>query len=133
MEREKKVIDASVVAKWFLNEPDSEKALKLRDGHANGKILLIVPELIFIEVLNALRYKEHNIEALKAANKALSDIQFHVEKINPFLLEKSIQTALKYDLTLYDALYITLSNAFGIPLITADKELLKVPNTEPLY
>ena len=57
MEREKKVVDASVLFKLYAHEAGSDKAIMLRDAHVDGKILLIVPELIFLEVLNAMRYK----------------------------------------------------------------------------
>lgn len=129
MEREKKVVDASVVVKWFLNEQDSAKALKLRDDHANGKTLLIVPDLLFIEVLNTLRYKEHNIKTISQANTLLWEMQLHVEKTNKFLLEKALQAAVTHNLSLYDALYAAVAGIFGIPLVTADKELQKIPNT----
>jgi len=132
MAREKKVIDASIAVKWFTNEPDSDKAIKLRDEHCTGNILLIAPELLFIEVLNALRYKGQSAETLSIANKALSDLQIHVEKLNTFLLEKAITTALKHDLSLYDAVYGALANIYGIPLITADKAMQKMPNAKIL-
>jgi len=50
------VVDASVVAKWYLEEEYTEKALKLRDMHVNGEIELTAPELLLFEVLNAIRY-----------------------------------------------------------------------------
>lgn len=128
METEKKVVDASVVAKWFLNEQGSDEALKLRDDHIACRTFLIVPELAFLEVLNALRYKGQDADALKKANNALWDAQLHVEKLNSFLLEKAAQAALKHNSSLYDAVYVALANKFGVPLITADKALRKTPN-----
>ena len=50
------VVDSSVVSKWFLEEPDSAKAIDLRDGFAVGKLRLAVPTLLFYEVMNALRF-----------------------------------------------------------------------------
>lgn len=128
MAPEKKVMDSSIIAKWFLNETDSAKALKLRDDHIKGKILIVVPELAFIEVINALRYKNYDAGALSKANSALWDIQLRIEKLDLFLLEKAHSIALKYDLSIYDSLYIALAGVFNTFLITADKELKKVPN-----
>ena len=34
---EEVVIDSSVAVKWFSNEEDTDKALKLRDRHVNSK------------------------------------------------------------------------------------------------
>ena len=36
-EMEEVVMDTSVAVKWFSNEEDTDKALKLRDRHVNSK------------------------------------------------------------------------------------------------
>lgn len=128
MARQKTVIDASVIVKWFVDEEGTEEALKLRTDHIEGKILIAVPELLFLEVLNALRYKGTTIKKINEANNALWDIQLHIEKTNKFLLEKANELAIKHDLSLYDAIYLTLAILNGSPLITADKELAKAKN-----
>ncbi len=127
MAREKKVIDASVVAKWFLNEPDSEKAIQLRTDHLSGNVLLIAPDLVFSEVLNALRYKGYGKNALEKTNTALWDIQLHIERTNPFFLQHAIRMALQHNLSIYDALYAALAQMHGCPLVTADEKLSKLP------
>ena len=43
---QEKVVDASVVVKWFADEEGSDRALKLRDGHIGGELSLVAPELI---------------------------------------------------------------------------------------
>lgn len=130
MAREKKVVDASIVVKWFAQEPDSPAALRLRDQHISGEILLIAPELIFLEVLNALRYKKGNdARALAEANDLLWQTQIHIEKTNQQTIEKAVFAAIKYNLTIYDALYVVMAQLHGIPLITADAALSKAPNT----
>ena len=44
------VVDASVAVKWLVDEPQSDKAANLlEDG-----LLLAAPELIYVEVANAL-------------------------------------------------------------------------------
>ena len=55
MERQKKIVDASVMVKIFAEEEDSDKASKLLEEHINGNVTLMAPELIFLETLNALR------------------------------------------------------------------------------
>jgi len=128
MAREKKVIDASVVVKWFLDEEGSKEALLLRSAHIAGEISLVVPDLLFLEVLNALRYKGATQKGLADANRALWEIQFHIEKGNNFLLEKASTLALEHHLSLYDSLYLALALLYGCPLITADRSLAKVAN-----
>ena len=132
MERQKKVIDSSIVVKWFSHEEGSEEALQLRDEHILGKIVLVAPELIFWEVINALRYKNNDEQKLVLVNKILWETQFHIEKINDFLLNKIISVALKYKLSFYDATYLALAVSNGCPLVTADKELLKTENAVKL-
>ncbi len=127
MAREKKVIDASIVAKWFLDESDTAKALRIRNDHISGKILLVAPELLFSEVLNTLRYKGRDQQALESALEILWDMQLHVEHTNSFILKKSIAIALQYNLTIYDALYAALAQIHSCSLVTADERLKKFP------
>ena len=48
------VVDASVVAKWFLPEPHKDKAEKLLRNFLGGKVELIGPDLLVAEVGNLL-------------------------------------------------------------------------------
>ena len=41
---------------------------------------------------------------------------------------KTIENSVRYNITVYDALYITLAQIHGTFLVTADKGLYKVPN-----
>ena len=132
MERQKKVVDASVLFKLYSNEIGSDKAIMLREAHIRGDFILVVPELVFLEVLNALRYKKATSEVLMHVTKELTDFQLHVERISEFLLEKAIAAALKYNLSIYDASYVALAQIHGIELVTADKALSKVPNVQML-
>ena len=53
-----KVLDASVVLKWFLKEKDSDKATELKSGIVSGTLSAASPDLILYELSNALRYKQ---------------------------------------------------------------------------
>ena len=128
MERQKKVVDASVIMKWFVDEDGSDKALDLRKMHLEKTCLIIVPDLLFIEVMNAFRYKTEDVESLKKVNDALWKIQLKVEKTNQFILNAAAEEALIYDLSLYDAIYVTLSQLYGCPLYTSDLKLKKCKN-----
>ncbi|MBI4451456.1 type II toxin-antitoxin system VapC family toxin [Candidatus Woesearchaeota archaeon] len=128
MEKQKKVIDASVAVKWFANEPGSDAALALRNEHISGEAVLIVPDIFFAEVVNAMRYKEKDEEKLMAANNAIWDLQLHSEKTTRFVIEKAISLALEHNLSLYDAAYAAIAQTFGAQLVTADKSLGKLPN-----
>ena len=133
MEKQKKVVDASVVFKLFdKNEENSKIAEKLKDTHINNQIQIIIPELIFLEVTNALRWKNQKSESLSKISEALFNLQFDIEKITPHILNKTIQNSIKYNITIYDALYVSIAQFHGCEFITADKELYKIPNVVPL-
>jgi len=128
MEKQEKVIDASVVVKWFSKEKNSDKAVKIKDDFLKGELSLIAPDLIISEVLNALRYKKKNEKELIFTNKTLWDFGLKLEHINQDVMSKTVENSVKYNITVYDALYITLAQIYGTFLITADKELYKIPN-----
>lgn len=132
MEKQKKVLDASVIVKEFSNEIDTDKTIKLIKSHVNNEILIIVPELLFIEVLNAFRFKNKDENAIKKINSDLEGFQFEVQRTTKSLLDKSIEISINNNLTIYDSIYIALAQFNGCPLITADKELYKMPNVVPL-
>ena len=46
------VLDASVVAKWFIEEEDTEKAIEIRDKFVRGEIKILVPSLLIYEIGN---------------------------------------------------------------------------------
>jgi predicted nucleic acid-binding protein len=52
------VLDASVIAKWFLEEPKSSEALHYRDLHAQKKEIIIAPSILIYEMANFFRYKK---------------------------------------------------------------------------
>ena len=128
MERQKKIIDASIAVKWFLNEENSDKALNLKDSFLKGELILIAPDLIVLEVLNALRYNKQKERELIRANKDIFELNLNLIKINDVLLIKTIENSIKYNITIYDSLYVTIAQLHGAPLISADKKLYKIPN-----
>jgi predicted nucleic acid-binding protein len=73
------VVDSSVVAKWFLTESGSDKAIQLRDEFATGRLELAVPSLLFYEVMNTLRYSgSFKSPDLIVAAKSLSKYRFGI-------------------------------------------------------
>jgi len=118
------VLDASAVAKWFVEEDESEEMRRIRDLHINGIVIIYIPSLLFVELSNALRYIGgltptdviNAIEALKTLHlKVVSDLE---------VLDRAIEIAFNHSITVYDAIYVALARATGSKLITYDKELL---------
>ena len=132
MEKQEKVVDASVIVKWFLNEENSEKARMIKSDLESGNISIIVPELLFLEISNSLRYKKVKEKNILVANKILFGAGFDVAKLSEWVMIKTIENSVRYNITVYDALYITLAQIHGTFLVTADKGLYKVTNVMAL-
>ena len=127
------VVDASVVTKWFIDEPDSIQAIGLRHDFAIGRIKLTAPTLLFYEVVNALRLSGVFNEAeLRLAARSLSKYQFGMWRPKGKLLELSAELSMKGDLTVYDACYVALARRIESKVITEDGELLNKFPTETM-
>ena len=118
------VIDASVTVKWFCLEEDTEIALALREGHINGEVELAIPDLSLYEVGNALRYNKSLTESeVKEAVESI--IQMGIDIIVPTkeVMDGAISLAFRYNITVYDAYYLSLAQSLGFSCITADGKL----------
>lgn len=85
MERWKKILDASVIFKWFSKETDSDKAIKLKDERLARESTLIIPNFAIIELINALKYKEKDANKLKEANKSLKQLQLKIKDVTKLI------------------------------------------------
>jgi predicted nucleic acid-binding protein len=120
------VVDSSVIAKWFVPEPDSPQAERvMRDTTAAGGRLVVL-DITFIEVANVI-WKKHRQKLISnhQARGSLADLQrapMHVET-GSRLLDQAFEIAVKYDRAVYDALFVALVQDLGIKGITADEPL----------
>ncbi|MCG2782821.1 MAG: type II toxin-antitoxin system VapC family toxin [Candidatus Altiarchaeales archaeon] len=126
MEKEALVLDASVIAKWFYDEEYTDKALEIRKEFFKGDIDIIVPELLFYEVSNALRYNKDIPRKDKGERiDDLSLIDFKVVRFSNKIASMALKTALDTNTTIYDSTYLAVARLNKCPLITADKEYIK--------
>ena len=120
------VVDASVLVKWFMAQKYRSLALGLRELHLSGRSNLVVLELTFLEVLNAIRYNPRAKEKDGAeAVSVLENLHVQVQPIDFQLMHKANSVAWTYRITIYDALYVALAEQIGYPLISADEVLIK--------
>ncbi|MCI0461885.1 MAG: type II toxin-antitoxin system VapC family toxin [Gemmataceae bacterium] len=120
------VVDSSVVAKWVLPEPDSAHAARLITDVALKGERLIVLDLAFVEVTNAIWKRYHRgLATLDDTRQFLDDLLLspvHVEPANR-LLKPALEIAAKYDRAIYDALFVALAQDLGLSGATADEPL----------
>ncbi len=127
------VVDSSVVAKWILPEPDSAQAQRLITDVALKGERLIILDLLFPEVANAIWKRYHRgLATPDEANQFLDDllrIPVHVEPAVR-LLKPAMEIAAKYDRAVYDALFVALTQDLGLPGVTADEPLYKAVHAD---
>lgn len=117
-----------MLIKLFMPEQGSELAHGLIAQHIDKRINLVVPELALLEVLNALRYKKEG-PALGTVIADLWEFQLHIAGMNPFLMKRATDFALKHNLSIYDATYLAVADLYECALFTANKRLAHCPNT----
>jgi len=120
------VIDASVIVKWFIDEKDSDKAEIIKEQFINEKFNLIIPSLLYYEVLNALKYsKLFKLDELNLVGESIEKYGFNAVVIKDEIREKMVEIAFNHDISIYDASYIALAEKFSTQLVTADEKISK--------
>ncbi len=120
---EKVVLDTSVVVKWFVDEADSDKAIKLLNLYKENRIKIVVPEIICLELINALKFGVGFEE--EALTKAISGFLILGLEMTPsfdFYFDEVIALMVKNNLASYDAFFVAAAKYKQLPLITADKK-----------
>jgi len=131
--KEKVVVDASVVTKWYGKEKDSERAIEYMERHITGRVELVAPALLVYEVANALNYKpDFTEEDVKSSIDALTDLSLTVEMPSKELMKHAISVARDSDLSVYDSCYIALAEQLNVRMVTADRRLRDRTRKHPL-
>lgn len=116
------VLDTSVAIAWYLPEAFSGSAKIWRERFLQGKIRLLVPDLHFIEFANVLRTYVRRGEIKKELAGEIYQLHLDapLEVVNPSV-ENVLQTALEFEATAYDAVFIQLALQQGAPLLTGER------------
>jgi predicted nucleic acid-binding protein len=119
------VLDASIVIKWFRSagEAHVDAARAFRSGLEEGKLSVLVPPLLFLEIINIAGRRWHwrRPELVELASM-LGELGFEVRE--PPLAGVAEWTA--RGLTAYDASYAALAEAGSVKVITDDERFLAI-------
>ena len=123
MARPSLVLDASVGVKWFSakDEASLAQALAIRDAHIDGDALIVVPDLFFYEVANAIAQKKSiPSEAVQSAVANMFALGLTTISIDSELLDASVTLSRQLNITVYDSIYIAVALKHDYPLVTAN-------------
>jgi len=136
------VIDASVAFKLIVTEPDSPQAHRL----AVRASILVAPDLLLIEMANALWRYARKPDLEKEEIRAARQLPLHNERVDNAknalaelisghqidfveadkLALKALALALELGHPIYDCTYLALALAEKLPFVTADTRFLRV-------
>lgn len=124
------IIDASVAFKWFdKNEENFEEAKKILKEHLLGKEEISVPDLFFYELTNAWVTKSAlKANEIKKNLEKIKEYSLTIIPVNYVTLEKTINFAKKYAVSVYDAMYAMIALERKCTLVTADDRFVKQTN-----
>lgn len=121
------VVDASVGAKWFFNEELNRQARSLISRLERKEINLIVPEIFYAELASVFKKRVRRKEITTTAAFEAFDLlsAFSLKRYSDYeLSDIALENAIRLDISVYDAIYISLAEIYVAPLITADRELI---------
>ena len=123
----KLTVDASVVIKWFVTEPQCEEARQL----LGDRLDLHAPDILLAEFANIIWKKVRRGE--------ISDAQPYFDELASLpeivtlhpgseLIERAAQLAVTIDHPAYDCLYLACAEVTASVVITADQKLVNRAN-----
>ena len=121
------VVDASVVVEFLAPGRHGEAADRLMGGLAwRDPLRLFAPDLIFLEAANALKKLAlRRVLAEEAADRAVDRLlQLSLVTAGPLNLVAGAW-GLRARFSIYDAVYVQLALASGLPLVTTDRRLAR--------
>jgi len=123
--KRKFIIDTSVIIKWYYrkNEEDLKQANFFYNKSKKGYDIIVAPDLLIYETLNFFKNKKDvtNDYVYTILNEIYNTISIY--GIGNNLFKKAFKIARDNNITIYDSIYISLSDELAIPLVTADIKL----------
>jgi predicted nucleic acid-binding protein len=114
------VLDASVAAKWFILERDSDKAKRVLDAVQESPDTFAVPELFFVEMLNVLARTDPSTERVRQYMSDLEELGLTRLAHGHDLVSAAAALACDRGLSGYDAIYAATAQMLKGTWLTAD-------------
>ncbi len=121
------VLDSSIIAKWFVQEEDSEKAVEIRDVFIRQKIRVSTISMTRYELGNTLwKHPSKTMDNVREDFEALSEMALPTHDLaDPVILTKAFHIARDLRITFYDASFVAYAEASKATLVTADEPLYR--------
>jgi predicted nucleic acid-binding protein len=104
----------------------SSKAEQLLARVEEGSVRLFAPDLIYAEAGNTL-WKKHRLKELTPSEVGkITDLIISIPlKVAPLkaLFPLAVDIAIAYEVTVYDALYLSMAKVYEAQMMTADKKV----------
>lgn len=125
------VLDTSVVVKWFLDEPGSDRAEPyLQSLAADGEV--VAPSSLLYEVASTLWVRRRDSLDRQLASAMLDHLLSLPIRYVPGedLVAAALAIAFDLDLSPYDGVFVALAEKLDCKLVTADRTLWKRAHEE---
>ncbi len=131
-----RVVDASIVAKWFLPELHKENAEKLLRDYLSDNGELIAPDLLIAEVGNifwkrSTQLRDITVQLASESYRHFLSLDIPVHRSSR-LASAALHLAINERRPIHDMIYIALAQQNGCEFVTAHERLLNaLRNTFP--
>lgn len=118
------VLDASVAVPWFVPEDDAttRAASEILDSVVDGRLVPLVPELFWFELLATLIRRTPAPGSAGQALAWLTELGFERIPLDPELAARAEEIARTYHVTGYDAAYAALAESTHAQWWTFDRK-----------
>lgn len=116
------IVDASVAAKWFVNEEYSDKALSIltEENRLHG------PDFLLLEMDSIiLKWVRRGVVSVEEGGDLRRALRSYPIQLHPFpqLLDSAFVIAVESGQSIYDNIYVALAALLGEKMVTADRRL----------
>ncbi len=120
-----RVLDTSVVAKWFFEERGTDRALEFLRELLGGSARVHVPSSLFYELGNVFWARRTAGFTERQAREAWAELESFPISVSRAsrLLPQAVGFAFQHGVTVYDAVFVVLAQQLGCDLVTADGAL----------